>query len=512
MPLNLLNKINRILYPMKKQKFFLVILLSVMMFQGRGQTILTLEQALEMASKQSPALQSSLYNLERTTETLNAQRAALKSQFSLGVNPVVYSNSRQFDTRLSQWFTNRSFSTSGTFTVAQPILYTDGMISLNNQFGWQNNSSQVAGATNSNKTFFNNLNLSLSQPLFMYNKTKMGIKNVEYDNETALLSYKIQRMTLEMSVSQYFYNVYMAQMSLTINQEELANTEKSYEIIKNKVDAGLAAKEELFQAEVNLATSKSTCASGRVELENAKDLFKQYIGMDIFNEITVMADVVVNPIDIDGKKAMEHGLSSRLELRQRKINIETSKLDLIVVKAFNQFSGSATLSVGLSGDDPTLSNIYDKPTQSPRYSLGFNIPIFDWGQRKAKIRAQQAVIKTQELSLSNQETQIKMDIRQAIRNLGNLKNQIELAFQNQKNSQLTYDINLERYKNGDLTSMDLNLFQQQLSGKKMAYAQSLINYKIALLNLKIVSLFDFTTNQAVIPDKFVRDLQVNQIK
>ena len=105
-----------------------------------------------------------------------------------------------------------------------------------------------------------------------------------------------------------------------------------------------------------------------------------------------------------------------------------------------------------------------------------------------------------------------MDIRQAIRNLGNLKNQIELAFQNQKNSQLTYDINLERYKNGDLTSMDLNLFQQQLSGKKMAYAQSLINYKIALLNLKIVSLFDFTTNQAVIPDKFVRDLQVNQIK
>ena len=149
---------------------------------------------------------------------------------------------------------------------------------------------------------------------------------------------------------------------------------------------------------------------------------------------------------------------------------------------------------------------------TPTYRISFNIPIFDWGQRKAKIRAQEAVIKTQELSLSNIQTQIKMDIRQAIRSLGNLRNQIELALQNQKNSQLTYDINLERYKNGDLTSMDLNLFQQQLSQKKMAYAQSLINYKIALLNLKVVSLYDFSTNQPVIPEKFLKDIQSNQIK
>ena len=497
---------------MNKQKFFLLISLFLLLIQVKAQTLMTLEQALQYAEKGSPSLQSSLFNLQRTTETLNAQLAALKSQFSLGVNPIAYSNSRQFDTRFSQWYTNQSFATSGTFTVAQPILLTDGVISLVNQFGWQSNLSNAQGVTNENKVFFNNLNLSLSQPLFTYNKTKMAIKNVEYDNETAMLSYAIQRMTLEMSVSQYFYNVYMSQMSLTINKEELANTEKSYEIIKNKVEAGLTAKEELYQAEVNLATSKSAVASGRVDLENAKDIFKQYIGMDIFSEIAVMADVVVNPIEIDGKMALEHGLASRMELRQRRINIETSKLDMVVVKSFHEFNGSMSLSIGLTGDDPSLGKLYDKPTQSPRYTLGFNIPIFDWGQRKAKIRSQEAVIKTQELSLSVQQNQIKLDIRQSVRSLGNLKNQIELAFQNQKNSQLTYDINLERYKNGDLTSMDLNLFQQQLSGKKMAYAQSLINYKIALLNLKIVSLYDFSTNQPVFPEKFVKEYKAGKMK
>ena len=497
---------------MMKQKFILLMLFSLVLIQVKAQTIITLEQALEMAGKGSPSLQSSLFNLERTTESLNAQRAALKSQFSLNVNPMEYSNSRRFDARTSQWFTNESFTTSGTFRVSQPILYTDGKISLSNQFGWQSNTSIVQGVTNENKAYFNNLNLSLTQPLFTYNRTKLQIKNLELDNENAMLNYAMQRLTLEKNVSQYFYNVYMAQMNLTITEEELANTEKSYEIIKNKVDAGLAAKEQLYQSEVNFESAKSGVQSRRVALENSKDQFKQYIGMDIFTEIAVMTDVVVTPIEIDGKKALDHGLASRMELRQRAISVETSQFDMLAVKATNEFRGDMTLSVGLSGDNPTLGNVFDTPTKSPRVSLGFNVPLFDWGERKARIRAQEAVINSQKLSLSNQETQIKMDIRQVVRNLSNLKNQIGIALQNQKNSQLTYDINLERYKNGDLTSMDLNLFQVQLSDKKMAYAQSLINYKIELLNLKIQSLFDFSTNEAVVPEKFVKEYKSGAIK
>ena len=55
--------------------------------------------------------------------------------------------------------------------------------------------------------------------------------------------------------------------------------------------------------------------------------------------------------------------------------------------------------------------------------------------------------------------------------------------------------------------MDLNLYQVQLSNNKMSYAQSLINYKIELLNLKIQSLFDFTTNQAIVPERFIKEFQ-----
>ena len=467
-----------------------------------AQQLLGLDKALEIARQNSPDIRRSLLNLERSQESLNAQNAALKSQFSLSLNPIDYSRNRSFDDFNSTWFTNESLGSSGTFTVSQPILLTDGTVSLVNRFGWQKSTSDYNNIED--RSFSNNLYLSLSQPLFTYNRLRLQLKELELDLENSNLSYAMQKLNLEKLVTQYFYNVYMAQMSLSISADELANTEKSYDMTKNKVEAGLAAKEELYQAELNFATAKSNVQNQRVSLENYKDQFKQYIGMDIYEEISVMANVDATPVTVDLSKAINYGLNSRMELRQREIDIETSQFDLITTKSLNEFKGDMNLSVGIIGDDKKLGDIYNNPTNNPKVSVSFNVPLFDWGEKKSRIKAQEAVIKTQELSMKEEKIQIIIDIRQVYRSLQNLTTQIDIAKQNEKNAQLTYEINLERYANGDLTSMDLNLFQTQLSEKKMAYAQALIDYKIELLNLKIQTLYDFEQGAGIVPEELIK--------
>jgi outer membrane protein TolC len=192
-----------------------------------------------------------------------------------------------------------------------------------------------------------------------------------------------------------------------------------------------------------------------------------------------------------------------MELRQREIDIETSMFGLIRTKSLNEFKGDVNLSLGISGDNENLLKVYDNPTNNPRVSVSFNLPLYDWGEKKARIKAQQAVIETQKLSQTEERKQITLDIRRINRSLQNLINQIDIAAQSEKNAQLTYEINLERYANGDLTSMDMNLFQNQLSQKKVAYAQALIDYKIELLNLKIQSLYDFEKNEAIVPENII---------
>jgi outer membrane protein len=132
-------------------------------------------------------------------------------------------------------------------------------------------------------------------------------------------------------------------------------------------------------------------------------------------------------------------------------------------------------------------------------------------KRKAQLKAAEATLEMQELNFDNEKITIRLNIREIYRNLQNLVYQIEIASKSVENARLTYELNLEKYENGDLTSMDLSLYQNQLSAKRNEYTNALINYKLELLNLKIQTLWDFETRKSIVPSEFSPELyNINQ--
>jgi outer membrane protein len=458
-----------------------------------AQELMNMERSLEIAMENSPNMKQMELALIRSQEKLNAQRSRLKSQFAVTLNPFEYDKTNRFDQQTSEWFLNESYSSAGTFTVSQRFLPTDGTITLRNQFSYDYSSTESALALDpTSQTFNNRLNLFITQPIFTYNRTKMELQSLELDYETALLRYLLLKLSLERDVARDFYSVYSYQMRLSIAEEELKNNEESYAIIKNKVEGGLLALEELYQAEVNLATSRSTVFNTVLKLQNGTDQFKVLIGMSLDEDFLIMAEVTVDTISVNQQIAIDHALANRMELRQREIDIENANFSLIQSRSVNEFAGSISASLGIQTNEEKLNNMFETPTSTPSIGLTLNIPIFDWGERKSEIKAAEA-------SLKSAEIDIRVNIRSVVRSLKNLENQIEIQRKTVENAQLTYDINLERYKNGDLTSLDLGIYQNQLSDKKMALTNAIIDYKIELLNLKIQTLFDYEIQQPIIP-------------
>ena len=461
-----------------------------------AQRTLTLSEAIQIAQTSSPSIKKSMLNLYGNQRSLDAQRAALKSRFSLDVTPFDYNRTRSFNDLFSRWNTNEDYNSFANFSVSQPIVATDGTISLINRFGYRDNYSEFQDVRT--KTYSNNLYLQIDQPIFTYNRTKLQLRELELNLENAKISNALQLLSLEQNVTQSFYAFYQRQNNLEIARDEYENQKISYEITKNKVDADLLAQEELYQAELNLATSRSTVENNQVLLNNAADDFKLLLGVDLKEDLAVEVDINFVTREVDLNKAIAFGLENRMELRQRAIEIERSQFELIRTKALNEFKGAISLSLGVFGDNEQAPDVYEVPTMNPRVAISFSIPIFDWGENKARMDAANANQEINKIDLEVEKNNIMIDIRKAYRNLQNLENQILIAEQNVKNAELTYDINLERYKNGDLTSIDLNRFQSQLSEKKSTLADALINYKIELLNLKILSLYDFENQQPVI--------------
>ena len=164
------NLKNVIVYGMKHIKTLVMLKLFVFMvvFTGgtfnliNAQRLLTLQQAVNEALDKSPDIIQARLSLERSGENLNAQRASLKSNFRLNLTPYSFTRDRRYNEDIGKWIDVVNTVSTGTFSVDQPIIWTDGVISLNNHFGWQDSRSSLS--ENSSTTgFTNNLSLKLQQ-------------------------------------------------------------------------------------------------------------------------------------------------------------------------------------------------------------------------------------------------------------------------------------------------------------------------------------------------------------
>ncbi len=488
------------------KRFIVITILSLFSVSVSSQELLRLEEALEIANENSPEVRKSRLAMQRSKNYLDAQQASLKTNFNLAVDPFNYSREQRFYEVNSRWQTTETYSSMANFSISQPIVATDGELSLNNRLAWQHSTTEIASELNEDIAFSNNLFLQYSQPLFSYNETRQNLEELELDYERSDIQYRLQKLNTEVQVTRNYYNLYASQMALQISREELENQKKNYEVVQNKVDADLLALEELYQAEVNLASARSQVYTREVQLQNAKDNFKQMIGMDLDENFRVELSIELDSVDINMDKAIQNALNSRLEIRNREIELQNAKFRLIETSDQNKFKGNVSVSLGIQGVDKQLANMYDVPTTSPSVSLSFNVPIWDWGAREARIKAARLNVESTEIDLNQESKSINLGIRQTIRNLRNYRNQIEIARKNEKNAQLTYDINLERYNNGDLTGMDLQLYQNQLSQARMDLTTALIDYKMELLNLKMQSLYDFMENEPLLPKDVVNSI------
>jgi outer membrane protein len=485
---------------MKKYKLILAVFIAFLAVNATAQDLMTLEKTLEVAYQNSPEMIKQKTTLENQRENVNATKANLKSRFSLSVNPISYDKRRAFENYANDYVGSETLGSSGSFNIRQPITATNGEISLSNQFGFERN---IVGDNAAKSSFSNNLQLSINQPLLKkYNTNKMGLLKAELDLETAQLNYSIIKLSLEYRVSQFFYSVYSAQQNLTTANEELSNQKKSYEIIKNKVSAGLSAEEELWQAELNLQNAESSVNDSEVALENSKDRLKQAIGLGLNSDFSVLANIEVKTINVKLEDAIAYGLQKRMELRQNEITLENSRMNLLQVQDNDKISGSIQLSVGLQGINEQFQQIYNTPSDNESVALLFNIPIWDWGARKSRIKIAENNLKTTEIDQEQEKINIEMEIRQTFRNLKNLVYQIAIAEKSVENAQKTYELNLEKYQNGDLTSMDLKQFSDQLTQKRNSLTTARINYKLGLLNLKNQTLWDFETNKSILPSVY----------
>ncbi|MDL2255180.1 TolC family protein [Parabacteroides sp. OttesenSCG-928-G06] len=491
-----------------KKILYISFLFIIPLFSGKAQTYnLTLEDCINIAKEQSLTMLQLKQDLEIAGFNLKSTTSRFKTHIDLELSLPNYSES------LSEWRDSSGVTTyqlkelgySSTLTINQPLptngnIYIEADLSALDDLYWDRRSSTFSGR------------LRFRQPIdafYGYNTIRANYKLAQLAYEKADKLMKRSELVLVTTVSRNYYNLLSLQKSAEIAKLNLERQTEAYDISQKKYEAGLIREVDALQMEVDLAQAQSDYDQALSRQYSASNVLKELLGIEISAVIDLKSDLIYKSILVDPEKAVQLALENRTELREKEIELLEQELNIKRQKAEGMIKGSLDAFVGKSGFnrqdkngkfgniiDEAFSDFGNRPFD---YGIGFtiSIPILDWGENRALVRAAKARRKKIEYAKLEEERSIETEVRNLVASLhANLK-RLKLLEQNVAVAEKSFEITLQRYSDGDIDSQSLALERTRLNTAYTSHLGAFINYQLDLADLMRSTLYDYQNDTLV---------------
>ena len=467
------------------RKVFFIIVMLLISTSVFSQRILKLEDALSIAFKESYSYQSANLSLLNSQKSLEAQKLGLRSLVTLSVDLPSYTRSLQayFDpsTGIQNYYSTENTMLQSSLNISQPIMLTNSTISIS---GILQGNRQIDRNSAQTNNYYSNLVFQLNQPLFQINTQARNLERAEINLENAQRSYSQAEKNIIYNVSAGFFNLVKTKKSLEISQERVKQTEESYKTASNKFKAGLIAEDQALQLEVDLASSKNGLLSSIQSFEDAKNDFKILIGLPISENIDVQGEVDYVPAVVNLEDAINSALKNRPDILSAESNVYLSQLAIEDVDARSEIKANLRATYGINKNADQFERIFNQFADTRSVSLNISVPVLDWGKNAREVEASEANYRQSRLNLQNQKDMIRKEIISSVNQLNSTKARVDVLSKTVELAEKSYNISLERFKAGNITSFELSQSQIKLTETKLSNLEALIAYKLSVVDLE----------------------------
>lgn len=356
----------------------------------------------------------------------------------------------------------------------------------------QNNQLPTVGA---NAGFARQSSMSTQyNPMSAYN-VGLGVTAYELDlwgrvrslKDAALNNYLAtarNRDTVQISlvgqVAQAWAAVGFAQENLKLAQQTLAAQEEAYKLNKRRFDVGIDSELPLRQAQISVETARNDVANYKTQIEQAKNALNLLVGE------TVPANLLPSKAveSISSNKVLTAGLPSDLlnhrpDIQAAEYQLQAAGANIQAAKASLFPTISLTGSAGYASAD--LSDLFKSGSFVWSVAPSINLPIFDWGTRKANIKISET---DQKIALSNYEKAIQTafkEVNDVLATRANINERLDAQKRLVGATNRAYNISQARFKAG------IDSYLSVLNAQQNAYAaqQGLIGLQQVAVNSQI---------------------------
>lgn len=474
------------------KKNVLLLLALTLALPATSQNVFTISQIIERAKLQSPFSKQAETQKETSYWQYRSFRTNYNPQLRLNGNVPTYYNSIRPITQPDgtiEYLPLKQTNPFLNFGLQQPISFTGGTISANTNFNYF--SDLNAGINQWNATV---LNVQLSQPIFAYNQLKWDkrIKPIQYEESKRIFAERQESISNE--VVGYFFDVLQQQVNEQIARFNLANNDTIYKIEQGRYNIGTTSQDKLLQVELQLLQSKQDVAQARLQLESARLQLRTYIGLKDGDSFDLVLPEEIPQFSITIEQALEEGRKNRADyiaFERRRIEAESE-----VAQAKGQrYNTTLTASYGLNNLGQTVGDLYENPTKQQIASISFNMPLVDWGRRKALMQTAYATKKLKDYVIEQDQVNFEQEIRTQVRQFEVIRLQIEITKKADEVAQQRYLASQNSYLIGKIDITNLGIALREKDAAKRNYLQALKTFWTSYYNLRRLTLYDFAAQR-----------------
>ncbi|HXK08871.1 MAG TPA: TolC family protein [Vicinamibacteria bacterium] len=365
--------------------------------------------------------------------------------------------------------------------VAQKLPWSGGTLSASGRY-----TSQPSASTPFPKT--TDVRLLLTQPILRGvgpNATYFDLTNARRARQGQERSLSLAQQKLAVDVASAFYAVVAQRQLLDVARQSLQRTEALLKSSKARLEVGLASKIDVFRAELQAAQGRDAMVRSQAALATALERFRGLLSIPPDDPVEPEAAPLPDTRDeFEPVQALVlRALQARLELTEARDQVSDARraASLATQNLLPQLDlNVAVTQLGYGG---TLGDTWSAADRRVEFFVSASYPFQQTSLRSTRAIAE-IEVGTRERTVRQTELDVEQQVRQALRDLDQIRKSVELQRQAVEVAAQQRRLAVLRYQRGLGSNFDVVDSESSLVTARSALVQLLTTYAVARLDLK----------------------------
>ena len=420
--------------------------------------VFTLDECIKLTLERNPSYDSSEQDIKSAEYT--------KWKAVTGFLPTLGADYSY--TRLDE--TPTTTTALGEVIMSTPHVITGRKVEVGSRDNWQ-------------------FNLTVTQPIFtgfnlisQYRLAKLGLNVAEIQRERA-------RQQLILQVKQAYFSILQAEKALEVAQQSVALNEEQVKNARSFFEVGMVPKNDVLQAEVQLAQSIQDRIVAENNLSLAKSQLNNLLRRPLDSPMAVKDVQCPRSFDKKLQEMIDIAMEKRPEVQAAKRQVEMGEQGVRVAQSGYYPQVAVKYTYTREGDEASV-NGYTSSTGSTSDPDSWSVTaiaswnFWEWGRTHSDVQISKVDLKKANNALTEVQDGVKLEVQQAFLQLQAASKNIVVAEKAVEQAEENYRMSEERYREQVATSLEVRDAETLLTKARTNYYNTLYAFCLSYASLQ----------------------------